>query len=85
MPFSSELSLSNELQACKDALQKLGPLMKSDNINRMFQKHLDPTDSLLYPDFLNDLCKHIVSIQNINHKVINLFTMYIFAGHRFHR
>ena len=55
-------SLVIELQACKEALQKLGPLMKSDNINRMFQKHLDPADSLLYPDFLNDLCKLIVSI-----------------------
>ena len=48
-------------QACKEALQKLGPLMKSDRINEMLQKHLSPTESLLYPDFLNDLCKLIVS------------------------
>ena len=27
----------------------------------MFQKHLNPGDSLLYADFLNDLCKLIVS------------------------
>lgn len=36
--------------------------MKSENINKMFQRHLDPVDSLFYPDFLNDLCKHIVSV-----------------------
>lgn len=35
--------------------------MKSDRINEMIQKHLSPTESLLYPDFLNDLCKLIVS------------------------
>jgi hypothetical protein len=28
----------------------------------MFQRHLKPEDSLLYPDFLNDLCKLIVSV-----------------------
>ena len=36
--------------------------MKSENINTMFQRHLDPAESLFYPDFLNDLCKHIVSL-----------------------
>lgn len=49
------------MQACKGALQKLGPLMKSDKVNEMFQKHLNPEDSLLYADFLNDLCKLLVS------------------------
>ena len=49
------------LQACKGALQKLGPLVKSDKVNDMFQKHLNPEESLLYPDFLNDLCKLLVS------------------------
>ena len=49
------------IQACKEALQKLGPLMKSESINTMLQCHLEPTDSLYYPDFLNDLCKLIVS------------------------
>ena len=34
--------------------------MKSERVNEMFQKHLNPEDSLLYPDFLNDLCKRIV-------------------------
>ena len=55
------MCVSMIVQACKQALQKLGPLMKSENINTMFQKHLNPTDCLLYPDFLNDLCKLIVS------------------------
>ena len=49
------------LQACKAALQRLGPLMSSKRVNKMFQKHLKPEDSLLYADFLNDLCKLIVS------------------------
>ena len=34
--------------------------MKSEKVNDMFQKHLDPAESLLYADFLNDLCKLIV-------------------------
>jgi len=50
------------LQACKTALIKLGPLMGSEKVNEMFQKHLDPDAPLLYPDFLNDLCKHVVRI-----------------------
>ncbi len=49
------------IQACKAALQKLGPLMKSDKINAMFQKHCNPEEQLLYAEFLNDLCKLIVS------------------------
>ena len=48
------------VQACKGALQKLGPLMKSDKVNGMFQRHLNPEESLLYPDFLNDVCKLLV-------------------------
>ena len=34
--------------------------MKSDKVNEMFQKHLNPEEPLLYPDFLNDLCKFLV-------------------------
>ena len=34
--------------------------MKSEKLNSMFQKHLNPEDSLLYADFLNDLCKILV-------------------------
>ena len=38
--------------------------MSSQRVNKMFQKHLKPEDSLLYADFLNDLCKLIVSHLN---------------------
>ena len=51
---------THNMQACKGALQRLGPLVKSDKVNEMFQKHLNPEESLLYPDFLNDLCKLLV-------------------------
>jgi hypothetical protein len=64
--------------ACKEALQKLGPLMKSESINRMFQKHLDPTETLLYPDFLNDLCKLIVTdfTDKVNFYIMNAVTFF---------
>jgi hypothetical protein len=64
--------------ACKEALQKLGPLMKSDGINRMFQKHLDPADTLFYPDFLNGLCKHIVTdfTDKVNFYIMNAVTFF---------
>ena len=52
------------MQACKGALQKVGPLIKSDQVNKMFQKHLEPDEALLYADFLNDLCKLLVCIPN---------------------
>ena len=48
-------------QACKVALRKLSPLINSAKVNKMFQQHLDPEESLLYGEFLNDLCKLIVS------------------------
>ncbi|CAI8027044.1 Maestro heat-like repeat-containing protein family member 1 [Geodia barretti] len=68
----------NQLQACKEALQKLGPLMKSENINTMFQRHLDPAESLFYPDFLNDLCKHIVTdfTDKVNFYIMNAVTFF---------
>ncbi len=54
------------VQACKAALQKVGPLMKSDKINAMFQKHCNPEEQLLYAEFLNDLYKLIVSSYHDN-------------------
>ncbi|CAI8027043.1 Maestro heat-like repeat-containing protein family member 1 [Geodia barretti] len=65
-------------KACKEALQKLGPLMKSENINTMFQRHLDPAESLFYPDFLNDLCKHIVTdfTDKVNFYIMNAVTFF---------
>jgi len=49
------------VMACKGALQKIGPLVKSERVNAMFQKHCNPEEQLLYAEFLNDLCKLIVS------------------------
>ncbi|KAL5467301.1 hypothetical protein EMCRGX_G031509 [Ephydatia muelleri] len=48
------------IDACKGALRKVGPLINSSKVNNMFQKHLTAGEALLYPDFLNDLCKLIV-------------------------
>ena len=47
--------------------------MKSQRVNEMIQKHLKPEDSLLYADFLNDLCKLIVSHKNLT-SVVYWFT-----------
>jgi hypothetical protein len=49
------------LQACKRALRQLGPLTGSDAINTMFQNHLLDGAVLHYGEFINDLCKVIVS------------------------
>ena len=71
------------------ALQKLGPLMKSARVNEMFQKHLKPEESLLYGDFLNDLCKLIVCLIFMhNCFVVGLFViiaLLLFVGSGFHR
>ena len=67
------LAPPNLSQAYKAALQRLGPLMKSQRVNEMIQKHLKPEDSLLYADFLNDLCKLIVSHKNLT-SVVYWFT-----------
>jgi hypothetical protein len=44
----------------------------------MFQKHLDPTETLLYPDFLNDLCKLIVTdfTDKVNFYIMNAVTFF---------
>lgn len=64
--------------ACKGALQKVGPLMRSERVNGMFQKHLKPEESLLYADFLNDLCKLIVQDfpEKVNFYVMNAVTFF---------
>jgi len=67
------LNAFNFLQACKTALIKLGPLMGSEKVNEMFQKHLDPDAPLLYPDFLNDLCKHVVSCLSLKYLSDNIY------------
>lgn len=47
-------------KACKSALKMLGPLLGSEKTNLMFQQHLREDSSLLYGDFMNDLCKLLI-------------------------
>ncbi|XP_051871929.1 maestro heat-like repeat-containing protein family member 1 isoform X2 [Pristis pectinata] len=49
------------VKACKFALRLIGPLMGSDNVSAMFQKHLLEEANLHYGEFINDLAKHIIS------------------------
>ena len=47
-------------KACKAALKMLGSLLGSEKVNAMFQQHLREDASLLYADFMNDLCKLLI-------------------------
>ncbi|XP_067825066.1 maestro heat-like repeat-containing protein family member 1 [Heptranchias perlo] len=49
------------VKACKFALRLIGPLMGSDDVSAMFQKHLLEEANLHYGEFINDLAKHIIS------------------------
>ncbi|XP_078392239.1 maestro heat-like repeat-containing protein family member 1 [Cetorhinus maximus] len=49
------------VKACKFTLRSIGPLVGSDNISAMFQKHLLEEAILHYGEFINDLAKHIIS------------------------
>ncbi|XP_062900740.1 maestro heat-like repeat-containing protein family member 1 isoform X1 [Mobula hypostoma] len=49
------------VKACKFALRLIGPIMGSNNISVMFQKHLLEEAHLHYGEFVNDLSKHIIS------------------------
>ena len=53
-------------QSCKYALRLLGPLLGSDSVSSMFQKHLLEDAHLHYGEFINDLAKAIVSPVIIN-------------------
>lgn len=60
-------------QACKKALRQLGPLMRFDPINELFQSpNLDPQRALRYNYFLDELCKLIVRAypERINYMVM---------------
>lgn len=48
-------------QACKFALRLCGPIMGCPGLCEMFQKHLHEEWSLHYGEFMNDVCKHLVS------------------------
>lgn len=49
------------LQACKFALRMCGPSMGCAVLCDMFQNHLREDRSLHYGEFMNDVCKHLVS------------------------
>lgn len=51
-------------KACKFVLRQVGPLIKSDNINTLFQNCLLDTKSLHYGEFINDLSKLIVKFKS---------------------
>ncbi|XP_077982268.1 maestro heat-like repeat-containing protein family member 1 [Glandiceps talaboti] len=52
---------SDVKKACKFALRQFGPLMGSDSMNEMFQKHLLEDGHLSYGEFMYDLSKVMIS------------------------
>lgn len=48
-------------QACKGCLRSIAPLMGSESVNKMFQKHLLEEGHLHYGEFMNDLSRLLVS------------------------
>ncbi|XP_022082273.1 maestro heat-like repeat-containing protein family member 1 [Acanthaster planci] len=59
-------------KACKFALREIGPLIGSDPLNKMFQKHLLDEGSLNYGEFMFNLSKVIISdfLQKVNFYVM---------------
>lgn len=49
------------LQACKGCLRSIAPVMGSESVNKMFQKHLLEEGHLHFGEFMNDLSRLIVS------------------------
>lgn len=45
------------VKACKRTIQRIGPLMGCEEVNSLFQQHLDPNRQILYNEFLNTLAK----------------------------
>lgn len=48
------------VKACKTTLKKLGPLLGSEEVNNMFQRHLPDGSHLHYSEFISDLTKVMV-------------------------
>lgn len=48
-------------QACKGCLRSIAPLMGSESVKKMFQKHLLEEGHLHFGEFMNDLSRLIVS------------------------
>eukprot|EP00117_Sycon_ciliatum_P004055 scpid12251/ scgid8580/ HEAT repeat-containing protein 7A len=47
--------------SCKEALREVGPLLGSEAVNEMFQRHLIPGGSLHYGEFMNDLARLLIA------------------------
>uniref|UniRef100_A0A8V5H0A6 Uncharacterized protein n=1 Tax=Melopsittacus undulatus TaxID=13146 RepID=A0A8V5H0A6_MELUD len=52
------------VNASKFALRMCGPSLGCEGLGAMFQQHLHEDRSLHYGEFINDVCKHLVSMQN---------------------
>lgn len=61
------------VKACKTTLKKLGPLLGSEEMNNMFQKHLPSESYLHYAEFINDLSK--VMVNDFEEHVVNFVTL----------
>jgi len=46
-------------------LRQLGPLIGSESMNKMFQKHLLIDGQLIYGEFINELTKVMVRVRGI--------------------
>lgn len=53
-------------KACKFTLRQVGPLIKSESVNDLFQKALIDDVPLHYGEFINNLSKVLVSVTSIS-------------------
>ena len=51
----------NVVYACKQTLCKIGPLIGNEEVNQIFQKHLDPSKHIIYGEFLDGLTRKMVT------------------------
>lgn len=61
--ISVMLHLNEEVEvvkACKGCLRSIAPLMGSESVNKMFQKHLLEEGHLHYGEFMNDLSRLLI-------------------------
>ena len=51
----------NVVCACKQTLCKVGPLIGNEEVNQIFQRHLDPSKHIIYGEFLDGLMKKLAT------------------------
>lgn len=64
------------IKACKHALRHIGPLVNSEAMNNMFQKHMKDDAVLYYEEFISDLIK--IMVVDLSEKV-SLYVVSSFA------